>query len=93
MYWRIVDDLINARFSGMPSRAGTTHREPQDYNPAESSLLTVRLLDDDEEHYYTAKCEDNEESLESLFYWAQRDAGTTIMQTRNRDGKWVDEIA
>jgi len=91
MYWRITEDLLYDGTGDIPSRVGTerkhaTHDEPI-YN-----AIQVRLLDDDEIHYYTAICEEDEESLEDLFYWAQRDAGTTIMQTK-KDGKWVDEIA
>lgn len=52
--------------------------------------LEVRLLDDDREVCYLALADD--EGLETLYSWAMSDAGTTILQTKGRDG-WEDALS
>lgn len=53
------------------------------------NMLEVRLLDDDRNLYYEALAD--EEGLEPLLSWAMRDAGATILQTKEH-GAWVDTI-
>lgn len=91
MYWRITEDLLWEEGDSLPSRVGWKNEDP---NPQRTvyNAVEVRLLDDDREHYYTAICEDDDESLESLYYFAMRDAGVTIIQARNDKGEWEDII-
>lgn len=88
MHWRITEDHLDFD----TSRVGTYNSDDGENGIFEA--VEVRLLDDDRIHYYTAVCENTEESLVNLFQWAQYDAGVTILQLQNKEtGKWVDEIS
>lgn len=89
MYAKITKDLL---FDGKiitSDRSGMVviGRE-EDKSTAE--IIVCRLLDDDRIPYYMAVSDD--EALEELFYWAMRDSGCTILQTRG-DGGWRDALS
>lgn len=90
MYARITKDKLWEPGDSLPSREGEVI---VDHHNGEFSgtVLDVRLLDDDREHYYTAVADDD--ALEALFDWAMFDAGCTILQVKDEDGNWKDEIA
>jgi len=88
MYWKITEDLLWEEGDSLPSRVGFHSR--YDENTRIGEFLDVRLLDDDREHYYSAVADD--EALESLYDWAMRDAGVTILQVKDSNGNWKDEI-
>jgi len=90
MHWRITEDLLWEPTDSWPTRVGTSRSDHGENGIA--NAVEVRLLDDDRIHYYTAVCEDTEESLTDLFQWAMRDAGVTILQMK-KNGKWEDEIS
>lgn len=91
MHWRITEDLLVDGTYITESRVGYSHSDAGENGIF--SAVEVRLLDDDREHYYTAICEDSDESLWDLYSWAQADAGVTILQMFNKKtGQWEDEI-
>jgi hypothetical protein len=89
MYAKITKDLIWEPGDQSDSRVNEVVI-CKFHTPVPDDLLDVRLLDDDRILYYEALADD--ESLEHLFYWAQRDAGVTILQVK-KGGKWEDVIS
>jgi len=87
MYAKIVNDLLSPPDSAYAeeNRDGMVVFKGN----AEGELLKFRLLDDDREVYYVGEADD--ESLEALASWAERDSGCTILQTREGN-RWVDTI-
>lgn len=89
MYWKITKDHLWEEGDSLPSRKGMVHHEYNESNPP-VDLLEVRLRDDDLELYYEAVADD--EALENLFFWAQRDAGVTLLEVKDENGKWNPEV-
>ena len=73
-----------------PTREGTVMETP---NPQRNvyNAVEFRAYDDDGELYSEGITEEDDESLESLFEWVQRDAGVTLLKIKV-NGEWRDEI-
>lgn len=84
MYAKITKDLLFEKEIFDRSQVGLQWGE----RPV-GNLIQFRLLDDDRILYYEGEGDD--EALETVFFWAQRDSGVTILQTRVQAG-WVDCI-
>ena len=87
MYWKIDRDYLQLDDLDIPSRVGTGQGTKLQ---AEGEILRFRLLDDDREVYYGGEADD--EALEAAYDFGYRDAGAVILQTRDKDGNWVDVI-
>lgn len=84
MYWKIDRDYLVDGEIITETRVGTKVGEKQN---AVGKIMRFRLLDDDLEVYYGGEADDD--GLESVFDFAQRDAGTTLLETRfAEDDEW-----
>lgn len=86
MYAKITNDHL---FDGTIITNDRTGKVLLEGEPVDK-LYKVRLLDDDRELCYEAEADD--EALEDLFDWAQRDVGVTILQCETASG-WEDTIS
>lgn len=87
MYWKIDRDYLAQDGDDLPSRVGW-HLGTRD--SADGEIMRFRGLDDDREVYYGGEADDL--GLEPAYEFMYRDAGVTILQTRDKDGNWEDVI-
>jgi hypothetical protein len=89
IYWKITKDHLYDGEYFKDSREGVKAGNPDHGNFA---IIKFRAYDDDDELYYEGEVFDNEESLESVFDWTQKDAGVTRLDVKVL-GEWTVEIA
>jgi len=90
MYAKITEDHLYEHTDHNPTESRAGWQLWTDYTDPEVRLIKCRLFDDDGELYYEAIADD--EALEDLFDWAQKDAGVTLLKIKNENGEWEDCI-
>lgn len=93
MGWKIITDKSfnpdNAY--GHVSQVGRESKTRNELNEIVSSYkgldkITIRVGDDDGNHYYTARC-DGDGSAEAFFDWSQYDSGCTWSEWYDKETK------